>query len=181
MNDVKAPKVSATKSGRRKPMADDDESNDTESDTSSISMLSVMTDDNSLCSDSQDGINDTTGTNMADDEQDRDGLSRLEDEVARLERQLSGLDPLAKLAMDSILDEEMSHMSNLSITSDGDASADAGFADMEREMMKQLAMGNAWMASEAVDDTPKVTRVKFSQEVTVFEIPNRHQARLAER
>ena len=181
VNDAKAPKLSVTKSSRRKPMADDDESNDTESDTSSISMLPVMTDDDSLCSDSQDGINDTRRTNVADDDQDRDGLSRLEDEVARLEKQLSGLDPLAKLAMDSILDEEMSHMSNLSITSDGDASANAGFADMEREMMKQLAMGNAWIASEAVDDTPKVTRVKFSQEVTVFEIPNRHQARLAER
>lgn len=180
VNDAKASKLSGPRSGR-KPMVDDDESNDTESDTSSISMRPVMTDDDSLCSDSQDGTNDARQTDAADDEQDRDGLSRLEDEVARLEKQLSGLDPLAQLAMDSILDEEMSHMSNLSITSDGDASADAGFADMEREMMKQMAMGNAWMASEVADDTPKVTRVKFSQEVTVFEIPNRHQALLAER
>lgn len=181
VNEAKSSKPSGSRPDQRKPMVDDDESSATESDTSSISMLPVVTDDNSLCSDSQDGINDARRKNVADDDQDRDGLSRLEDEVARLEKQLSGLDPLAKLAMDSILDEEMSHMSNLSITSDGDASADAGFADMEREMMKQLAMGNAWMASEAVDDTPKVTRVKFSQEVTVFEIPNRHQARLAER
>ena len=35
------------------------------------------------------------------------------------------------------------------------------------------------MASEAVDDEPKISRVKFTQEVTVFEIPNRHQARAA--
>ena len=71
--------------------------------------------------------------------EDRTGLSRLEDEVARLEKQLSGLDPLAMLAMDAVLDEDMSNMTGLSITSDGDASADAGFADMEREMMNQLA------------------------------------------
>ena len=112
----------------------------------------------------------------ASDEEDRNGLSRLEDEVARLEKQLSGLDPLAQLAVDT--NEEMLHMSNLSITSDGDAT---GFADMEREMMKRLAMGNAWMANEAVDDTPKESQVKFSQEVTVFEIPDRHQAQEAER
>lgn len=181
INEAEPRKVSGARSGQRKPISDDDESNDTESDTSSISMLAVAADDNSLCSDSQDGTNDTRRSNIADDDEDRNGLSRLEDEVARLEKQLSGLDPLAQLAMDSILDEDMSHMSNLSITSDGDASADAGFADMEREMMKQLAMGNAWVASEVADDTPKITRVKFSQEVTVFEIPNRHQARLAER
>lgn len=112
------------------------------------------------------------------DEEDRNGLSRLEYEVARLEKQLSGLDPLAQLAVDTNLGEEMLHMSNLSITSDGDVT---GFADMEREMMKRLAMGNAWMANEAVDDTPKESQVKFSQEVTVFEIPDRHQAREAER
>jgi len=184
VNDAKPPNVLGTRSVRREPKADDDESNETESDTSSISMLAVVTDDDessSLCSDSQDEAKSVRVAAKGSDEVDRNGLSHLEDEVARLEKQLSGLDPLAQLAMDTILDEEMSHMSNLSITSDGDASADAGFADMEREMMEQLALGNAWTASETVDDTPKVSRVKFSQDVTVFEIPNRHQAREAER
>ena len=63
-------------------------------------------------------------------------LARLEDEVARLEKQLSGLDPLAQLAVDTNLGKEMLHMSNLSITSDGDVT---GFADMEREMMKRFS------------------------------------------
>jgi len=134
-------------------------------------------DDDFETDDSHDSTNDAGLV----EEEDRNGMSRLEDEVARLEKQLSGLDPLAQLAMDTVLNDQMSHVSNSSATFDGDASIITGFADMEREMMKQLAMGNAWMASEAVDDKPKVMRVSFSQDVTVFEIPNRHQARLVER
>jgi len=167
----------------RKAEADDDSSKSA-SDTSSISMLPVVSEDDqsgSLCSDSVDESAAAAAESSAsgNNSEDRTGLSRLEDEVARLEKQLSGLDPLAKLAMDAVLDEDMSNMSGLSIMSDGEASTDAGFADMEREMMNQLVMGNDWMASEAVDDKPKISRVKFSQEVTVFEIPNRHQARAA--